>query len=329
MASPPRLRWGIASTGRISSDFVNALQHDGGVAGAVAARSLEDAQAFAAKFGIERSYGDYQALAGDPGVDVVYVGSINTSHAPIVRKMLAEGKPVLCEKPLCVSLAETEELVELARARGVFLMEAVWSRFTPLYTELRQRVEAGEIGDVRHVVASFGKPTGHVERLRRYELGGGCVFDIGIYALNVMEWLMGAPQTVCAVGKVNEEGCDSEVSACLQFPGNRFGSLCLSTSSKLPNEATIVGTKGTIKLPEPFHTPLRMETPSGDVTATLDPSERKFNFRNSQALKYQAREVEACLRGGLKESTVMPLETSLVLARAMDKIRCDVGARPH
>jgi len=324
-----RLRWGVASAGRISSDFVNAVQHDGGRVVAVAARALGDAQEFATRFGIERSYGDYRALAGDAGVDVVYVGSVNTTHAAAVRLLLEARKPVLCEKPLCVSEEQTRELVELARANGTFLMEAVWSRFLPVYTELKKRVAAGEIGDLRHVIATFGKNTGHVDRIKRYDLGGGCVFDIGIYTLNVMEWLMGAPLAVNAVGRVNEEGCDSEVSACLKFAEDRFGTLTLSTSSKLPNEAYIIGTKGTIKLPEPFHTPLRMETPSGDFTTSLDPSDRKFNFTNSQALKYEAREVEECLKKGLTESAVMPLDTSIVLAETMAKIRQDLGARQH
>jgi len=324
-----RLCWGIVSTGKISSDFVNALQHDGGRVGAVAARSLADAEAFAAKFGVERSYGDYRKLAEDPGVDVVYVGSVNTTHAETVRIMLAAGKPVLCEKPLCTNEEETKQLVDLARTKGTFLMEAVWSRFTPAYTELRRRVEAGAVGRVCHVGASFGQPMRDVERLRSSSLGGGSVLDIGIYTISIIEWVLGAPESITAVGGVNEEGVEHEVCATLRYSGDRFGTFQLSTCSELPNEAWITGTEGTIRVPAPFWSPEGLHGAGGAFASPLDPSDRTYNFENSQALKFEAREVEACVKKGLTESAVMPLDTSLLLARIMAEVRAQVGARPY
>ena len=153
-------RWGIASAGRISHDFTNAIV--GVLPGedhqviAVAARKLEDAEKFASRHGIDRAYGDYAALASDPDIDVVYVGSINPHHLSLAKMFLEAGKNVLCEKPLCMNLRETAELVEVARRKKLFLMEAIWSRCIPSYQALKEEIAAGTIGDVKQVLCTFG-----------------------------------------------------------------------------------------------------------------------------------------------------------------------------
>ena len=122
----------------------------------MAARKLEDAEKFAGKHGIAKAYGDYSGLATDPDIDVVYVGSIHPRHLALARIYLEAGKNVLCEKPLCMNLKETVELVELARRKKVFLMEAIWSRCIPSYQALRQELAAGTVGDVKQVICTFG-----------------------------------------------------------------------------------------------------------------------------------------------------------------------------
>ena len=124
---------------------------------AVAARKLEDAEKFAGKHGIAKAYGDYSGLATDPDIDVVYVGSIHPQHLALAKIYLEAGKNVLCEKPLCMNLKETTELVELARRKKVFLMEAIWSRCIPSYQALRQELAAGTVGDVKQVICTFGR----------------------------------------------------------------------------------------------------------------------------------------------------------------------------
>ncbi|KAG0719543.1 Trans-1,2-dihydrobenzene-1,2-diol dehydrogenase [Chionoecetes opilio] len=158
-------RWGIISAGRISCDFAAAVQLVQKEVVAVAARSLQDAKNFAAKYGIEKAYGSYSEMAKDPNVDVVYIGTINTHHLPVSSQMLKAGKPVLCEKPLCMNVRETQQLVQTARECGVFLMEAVFSRFFPAYKELSRRLQDGEIGEVVQVIASLGKNLIHLDKL--------------------------------------------------------------------------------------------------------------------------------------------------------------------
>jgi len=179
------LRWGIASAGLICHDFTTAMgTHPPGEhqVVAVAARKLEDAEKFASKHSIPKAYGGYKELAQDAAVDVVYIGTINTTHLELAKMYIKAGKHVLCEKPMCMNTRETKELVDLARTQGVFLMEAVWSRCLPSYQAIREILAAGEIGEVKQVEASFGE-VATAPRLHSKELGGGTVYDLGIYTI--------------------------------------------------------------------------------------------------------------------------------------------------
>nr|CAD7435799.1 unnamed protein product [Timema monikensis] len=163
-------RWGIASAGKISHDFVTALsvlpqaEH---VVVAVAARQLSRAKDFATLHNIKAAYGSYEELAKDPNVDVVYVGSIHPQHMQITSLMLNSGKPCLVEKPLTLNLKETKQLINLARNKKLFLMEAIWSRFFPVYQLLRDELKAGTLGDVLQVIANFGIPIENVDRIKQ------------------------------------------------------------------------------------------------------------------------------------------------------------------
>ncbi|XP_018027319.1 trans-1,2-dihydrobenzene-1,2-diol dehydrogenase [Hyalella azteca] len=324
-------RWGIAGCGKISSDFVNAVQHLNDpdlVVVAVAARSVDSAQKFAEKFNVKKFYGSYQALAEDPEVDVVYIGVINTTHLSVGQAILAGGKNVLMEKPLAVNLQQTQQLIAEAKACNVFFMEALWSRFIPTYTEVRARLQRQEIGQVMHAFVSFGVPIADVPRLKEKELGGGCVIDIGVYAINFLLWVFDEekPIEIKTMGTLNDQGLEMEVTAILKFSNNRFGTIVLSTSALLPNEAHVSGTKGTITLRSPFWAPPHLTSPSGNFDCPLDPSERKYEFGNSQFLKYEAQHIASCLEKGVKESPVMPHSSSLLLAEVMQDIRQQLGS---
>jgi len=326
-----RLRWGIVSSGKICSDFVNAVQHDGGRVVAVCARSIVSARAFAEKLGIERSYDDVQRLADDADVDIVYVGSVNIAHEAAVCALVRRGKHVLCEKPLCLSVKSTKACFQAAKEAGVFLMEAMWSRFTPVHQKLKSVVEQGLIGDITNISVTFGQSMRDVNRLTGRELGGGSVFDIGIYPINLLVFLLGKPDKIAAVASLNSEGLEDEVSASLRFPGGKTGTFSLSTRSKLPNEGFVTGTKGSLKIPNPFWCPERLvHGEQGCIfEAPLDETDRRFNFENSQSLKYEAREVEKCIKEGRTESPLMSGEDSLLLAQVMEDIRAQVGAHAY
>jgi len=164
--------------------------------------------------------------------------------------MLENGKNVLVEKPLTLNLKCTQELINLAKKKNLFLMEALWSRFLPSYEFVMETIKNGVIGDIYHVSANFGTPMSEVERMSKKELGGGTILDIGIYAINIVEMVFDGetPTQIKAIGHLNENGVDESVSAAFQFKNGRTATISTHSKVKLPCEAHIVGTKGILKV---------------------------------------------------------------------------------
>lgn len=162
------LKWGIASAGKISHDFVNAVgtlsDNDHHVV-AVAARDLNRAKAFAELHDIEKYYGTYEELANDLDVEVVYIGVLNPQHLPVAMLMLKHGKHVLCEKPLCMNEKEVKELVTFAGQNKLFLMEAIKSRFYPSYQHLRDQIDNDKLGEIQEVHVTMGSLIAQIERM--------------------------------------------------------------------------------------------------------------------------------------------------------------------
>jgi len=322
-------RWGIASAGRISHDFTNAIVGvlpDHKVV-AVAARKLEDAEKFAGKHGIAKAYGDYSGLATDPDIDVVYVGSIHPRHLALARIYLEAGKNVLCEKPLCMNLKETVELVELARRKKVFLMEAIWSRCIPSYQALRQELAAGTVGDVKQVICTFGAVI-DVARLHKKELGGGSILDLGVYTVQLAQLVYGGEEpTVKASGHLGQEGCDESASISLTYSKGRTATLVTHSRVNLPNQAIIIGTKGTLSLSAPMWTATELVLPDGEKKTFPLPSGAKhdFNFLNSANFAHEAEHVGQCIAAGKTESNLLSLDETLTIAKIMEQARKQIG----
>ncbi|XP_067001936.1 trans-1,2-dihydrobenzene-1,2-diol dehydrogenase [Anabrus simplex] len=325
-------RWGIASVGKISHDFVTALSTlpaEEHTVVAVAARDLERAQEFAELHKISIAYSSYEELARDENVDVVYVGTIHPYHLSISKLMLENGKPVLCEKPLTMNWKQTEELILLAREKKLFLMEAVWSRCFPAYDVLRRELEAGAVGEVLQVNVSFGSPLESIDRMRLKELGGGTILDLGIYCLQFVLLVFGPrlPQNMVALGHLNDEGVDTSMSCVMTFEGGKTAVLSTHSRITLPNEAIVIGTKGIARIPCPFWSPSNVSTPDKSSEFILPSASLPFNFVNSAGLRYEAMEVRRCLRQGLLESPRITHEESLLLAELEDKLRKQLGVK--
>lgn len=162
------LKWGIASAGKISHDFVTAIgtlpASDHKVV-AVAARDIDRAKDFAKLHEITNAYGSYLQLANDQDIEVVYVGTLNPQHYEVATLMLQHGKHVLCEKPLCMNAKQSQKLIDLAKEKSLFLMEAIWSRFFPSYVHIRNRIKAGDLGEITKVKVDFGFELAEVDRL--------------------------------------------------------------------------------------------------------------------------------------------------------------------
>ncbi|XP_015907607.2 trans-1,2-dihydrobenzene-1,2-diol dehydrogenase isoform X2 [Parasteatoda tepidariorum] len=324
-------KWGIVSAGKISHDFVAAVRgsNDGEHEFvAVAARSLESAEAFAKVHGIPKAYGSYESIANDPNVEVAYIGSITSQHFSLAKLMLENRKHVLLEKPMTTNLKETKTLCELAKKNKLFLMEALWSRFLPSYHFLMDLVRKDTIGKIVHVDAHLGVAMLDRERIVKKAYGGGAILDIGIYPLALVSLIYGGekPMRIAAVGHLNEDGIDIGATCSLQFSNNRTASITTSAIASLQNDATIIGTHGQIKIPNPMYVATEIHTEEENFSFSLPEPIIPPNYPNSTGLMYEAYEVRRCLKEGLLESSKMPHKDSELLAEIMDEIRKEIGA---
>lgn len=317
-----RIRWGIAATGHIADRFVAGLrQLDGADVAAVGSRAKERADEFAARHGIDRRHGSYEALADDPDVDVVYVASPHAHHEVETLRYLAAGKPVLCEKPFALNRRQAERMVAAARERGLFLMEAMWSRFLPAYRILRDLLADGRVGTPLVVESDFGfrRPVDPAHRLFAPALGGGALLDLGVYPLQLASLVLGPPDRVSAQAHLGETGVDEHVAAVLHHPPGGLAVVKAAIRVGLSCTARISASRGWIDLPAFMHAPDHLLV--GDHAGT----ERVDASWEGEGLRFQAAEVHRCLRAGLTESPVMPLDETLALAGTLDDIRAEIG----
>ncbi len=316
------IRWGISSTGHIADTFATGLaQLDDAEIVAVGSRSAERAADFAGRHDVPRWHPTSEDLAADPDVDVVYVASPHAAHERDTRLFLAAGKPVLCEKPFALNRLQGGAMVADARSRGLFLMEAMWSRFLPAYGVLRDLLGEQRVGDPRLVEADFGFRRDLDSRHRLFDLalGGGALLDLGIYAAQLVAMVVGHPDRVVADGHIGETGVDEQVAAVLHHPGGRLGVIKAAIRTGLSCSARISGTDGWIEVP-PF-----MHAPDHLVVGAAGAAERIDAPWEGEGLRFQAVEVHRCLREGLTESPIMPLDETLALAGTLDEIRAQIG----
>ena len=317
-----RWRWGVVGPGSIAHSFAEGIRElDDGVITAVASRSAERAEVFGNEFEIEHWYGDYQALADDLDVEVAYVATPHSRHEADTLMLLESGKHVLCEKPFALNAKQAQSMADAAQGAGVFLMEAMWSRFLPAYKVLVDVLGEGRIGEPLLVEADFGFRKDVVPEDRHFDLaqGGGALLDLGVYPVQLCALVLGLPERVVADGVVGTTGVDEFVAAVLHHPGDRQGIVKASIRVPLACTARIAGTEGTIDLPAFMHCPRALTVNSVHGSETIDASWK------GQGLRFQVEEVHRCLDSGLSESPTMPLAESIGISRTLDAIRAPLG----
>ena len=316
------IRWGVVGPGAIATGFADAMQstHAGTIV-AVASRSAERADAFADRYAIPARYGDDESLAADPDVDAVYVATPHSRHESDTLRFLRAGKHVLCEKPFALNARQAATMIEAARSRGLFLMEAIWSRFLPAYRSLVEVVGEGHIGEPLVVEADFGfrRPLEPGHRLFDPALGGGALLDLGLYPLQLCSLLLGTPEHVGADAVVGETGVDEVVAAVLRHRGGSLGVVKAAIRVGMSCTARISGTEGWIDLPAFMHCPSSLT-----VTTSAGPRHIDGSYEGN-GLRFEIEEVHRCLAEGSTESPVMPLDETRALAATLDAIRAQVG----
>jgi predicted dehydrogenase len=318
----PLIRWGVIGPGSIATGFAEAMQWaDGGTIAAVASRSAERADAFGDRFAIPTRYADYDALAADPEVDVVYVATPHSRHEIDTIGLLRAGKHVLCEKPFALNARQAARMAEEARSRGLFLMEAIWSRFLPSYRALVDVIGEGRIGEPLLVEADFGfrRPVDPAHRHFAAGLGGGALLDLGIYPIQLSTLVLGPIERVVADGVVGETGVDEVVTALLHHSGDRLGVVKAGLRVGMTCTARIAGTEGAIDLPAMMHCPNAITVSSAAGVEHIDAS------YEGNGLRFEIDEVHRCLAAGQTESAVVPLDESIALATTLDAIRAELG----
>lgn len=320
------VKWGIMGPGGISDNFATELPHAPGAAlVAVAGRSLDKAQAFAAKFGIPRAYGSCEELAADPEVEIVYIGTLHPVHKENALTLLRGGKSVLCEKPFTINAAEAKEIAELAQEKGLFLMEAMWTRYLPAIAKVRAWLDSGVIGDVRIVKAEFGFDAGWNPegRLLNKEKGGGTLLDAGIYPVSFASMVYGGeqPAKIASSVVIGETGVDEQFSLLFEYGGGRTASLHGSVRLAMTNEAVIYGTKGRIEVPNFLFAKAATLHVNGE-----EPVVFKQELEPSGHF-YQAIEAMECLRAGRKESGIMTVGETVRIMETLDEIRAQWGLK--
>jgi predicted dehydrogenase len=319
------IRWGIIGPGRIAENVVQDFGVvDGAQALAVASRSADRAADFARRHGIERAYGSYAEIVADPDVDVLYIATPHPQHHAIALAGLRAGKALLVEKAFTATAEGAAEVVDVARATGRFVMEAMWTRFQPAVVALRELIAEGAVGEVRSVQADLGvrRAWDAADRLFDPALGGGATLDLGVYVVSFAQMVLGTPESVTAVGSRFENGADAESGLLLGWPDGRTASLTISLRCALPGTARVVGTGGWIDVLPRFHHP-------DTIVLHRSGAEPETITRRPLGAGYahELIEVTEGVRAGRGESTVMPLSDTLAVQRILDDALSQLGVR--
>ena len=353
------IRWGIMGTGRIAELFAQGLQHvsNAEITGA-ASRNKNNADRFAARFGVPRTYESYEELAAAADIDVIYIATPNTLHRDNALLCLKHKKHILVEKPFAINAREASEIIDEARRQRCFCMEAMWMRFLPAMQKARQIVDSGILGDIRILTADFGlaRPYDASDRVFNRELGGGSLLDLGVYPISLSWYLMGAAESAIGSASMTPTGVDEQASVILNYPGGAKAICTSSLNALTPHEAVINGTHGRLKIHAPIWRPSRLTVESfgapvkpGDQTGSkgrLDDlknnplvgyAKQTFdgivapalnNLRRGTAVpyvgngyNYEAIEVNRCVAAGETESPIMPMRETLQIMEVMDSVR--------
>lgn len=333
MDSP--LRWGVIGPGKIAHRFAQALEFvpDAVLAGA-ASRDLEKAQAFIKEYGGSFAGDSYQELAERTDIDAVYIGNTHNFHFDPALLCLNAGKAVLCEKPLTVNAAQAQQLVDAARKNNVFLMEALWTRFLPVYQQVQQWIKDGEIGQLQHIHSTFAIKFPYLPEGRHFNphLAGGILLDGNVYSVAMSQWLLGVdePETVQAVGVIGKTGVDDSLAVNLDYGGGKTAQFYGSQLAPYTNDLSILGTDGYITVHGHFWEATRVTLHKrGEKGSSADNNNRQeldLPFE-CNGFEYQIREAVKCIRGGELESAVIPHRHTLANMQLMDTIRQQIGLR--
>ena len=319
------LRWGILATGGIAHAFARDLRTAGLDLRAVGSRRLEGARAFAEEFDVARVHGSYEALAADDDIDIVYIATPHPMHAENALLLLEHGKHVLIEKPFTLNADQAIAVRDLARAKGLLAMEAMWPRSLPHMIRIREIIESGTLGEIRAVFADHTQRISDdpAHRLNALELGGGALLDLGIYPVSFAWDMLGAPTSITATARLGGTGADTEVATIFTHASGAVSTTLSSSRAAGPNTAHVVGTEGRIDIDRVWYTPtsFRVTAPDGTVL------EEFVSDVEGRGMQFQALAAEEIIAGGATDSERLPIDETVAIMETLDAVRRQIGLR--
>ena len=313
---------GFIGAGRIANTLASTMARMEDVnLYAVAARDLDRAQAFAAQYGFDKAYGSYAEMLRDPNVELVYIATPHSHHFEHMKLCIESGKNVLCEKAFTLNAAQAREIAAQARERGVYVAEAIWTRYMPSRAMIDEVLASGIIGNVTALTATLCYPVAYKERCIRPELAGGALLDVGVYCLNFALMHFGDDiERMDSSVRMTDTGVDGQESITLHYRDGKIAVLTAGILSRSDRKGIFYGDKGYI-IVENINNPQSISV--YDLTDTLV---KKIQVpAQITGYEYQIREAMARIRAGETESASMPLDTTIAVMERMDALRKDWG----
>lgn len=319
-----KLKVGILGAGHIAQKMATTLMGmKEAELYAVAARKLSRAEQFADEFHAQKAYGNYEALADDPDIDLIYIATPHSHHFGPARMCLLKGKPVLCEKAFTANAREAEELIRIAQEKQVFLAEAIWTRYMPFSRTIRELTESGIIGKPMMLTASLGYPIAHKERIVRLELCGGALYDLGVYPINFALMTFGNDlEKITSTCMKNEAGVDMQNSTTFTYRDGRMAVMQTTAFCASDRQGIISGDKGYLVIDN-------INNPQQAVVYNTDHQETGRYTCPPQitGFEYQVLEAAEAIRQGAIEPASMPHAETLRVMRMLDSLRQEWGIR--
>jgi predicted dehydrogenase len=318
-----KYKWGILTAGKMAAKFTRALKLlDTAELYCVGSRDIVRAQKFASEYGFKKFYGSYEDMVADPELDIVYIASPHSLHREHTLLCLQHKKAVLCEKSFALNGKEVSEMIEEAVKQKVFLMEALWPPFQPIYRKAKEILTSGEPGKIIHLNArfSFQAPFDPADRKFNLSLGGGSLLDIGIYAVIDALYFMGVPAEIIAKASFSPTGSEDLICIILSYEDGRMATLFSSFKTAGDIGCDIFCENGSLYF-------LRARDMSQQLKVVLTGKETKDFSLHPDGMGYQfeAAEVMKCLDEGKLQSDIVPLSFSQNLMDTLDRIRKAAG----
>lgn len=318
------IKLGIMGTGNIAGVMAETVNRMKGVSCyAAASRTKEKASAFADAHGIKKAFGSYEEMLQDKEVDLVYIATPHSEHYEHAKLCIRYGKPALCEKAFTANAAQAKEVLALAKAEGILITEAMWIRYMPMHTTLREVIDSGVLGEVRMVSANLGYPIEEKERLIKPSLAGGALLDLGVYPIHFASMVLGTEvEKVTSSCDMLSTGVDRQESITLHYKNGAMAVLNCSMSVVSDRIGGIFGTRG--------YAVVENINNFESITVYNEKHEKTACYKAPKQISGYEYQVEACIKAikeGRKQCPQMPHEETLRIMRLMDTLRAQWGMK--